>query len=182
MSDLQAPQGYRGVVRTGGVGLGEGRVKFPLYTWKPGKAATQPLSCLLPLQARALYIVLMLFFSCLADGHTAAARITLPQIRQILWLRIKSGVQRETESVLGKRLGCGDTRLFHHFLRSDHSNWIFMRECHYVSILDMKPSHCQCVLWVYLFRTMLALSSVLLFLPLLHSAQMTGWHPVYVVF
>ena len=26
----------------GGVGLGEGRVKFPLYTWKLGKAATQP--------------------------------------------------------------------------------------------------------------------------------------------
>lgn len=32
---------------TGGVGLGEGRVKFPLCTWKLGEAATQPLACLL---------------------------------------------------------------------------------------------------------------------------------------
>lgn len=112
MSNLQDPEGYGGVAMTGGVGLGEGRVKFPLCTWKLGEAATQPLACLLPLQARALYIVLMLLFSCLADGHTAAARITLPQIHQILWLAIKSGVLRETESVLGKRLGRGDTLLF----------------------------------------------------------------------
>lgn len=75
-------------------------VKFPLYTWNLRKAATQPLTYLLPLQARALYIVLMLLFSCLADGHSAAARITLPQIHQILWLGIKSRVQRETESGL----------------------------------------------------------------------------------
>ena len=100
MSNLRDPEGYGGVARKGGVGLGEGRVKFPLCTWKLGKAATQPLACLLALQARALYIVLMLLFSCLADGHTAAARITLPQIHQILWLAIKSGVLRD-----GKRLG-----------------------------------------------------------------------------
>lgn len=77
--------------------MGEGRVKFPLYTWKLGRAATQPLACLLPLQAEALYIVLMLLFSGLADGHAAAARITLPQIHQILWLGIKSGAQRDRE-------------------------------------------------------------------------------------
>lgn len=112
MSELQDPAGYREVARTGGVRLGEGRVKFPFYTWKLGKAATQPLTCLPALQARTLYIVLMLLFSCLADGR-AAARITLPQIRQILWLGLKSGVQRETESVLGKCLGCGYTWLFH---------------------------------------------------------------------
>lgn len=41
-TDLQDPERNWGVVRTGGVGLGEGRVKFPLYTWKLGKAATQP--------------------------------------------------------------------------------------------------------------------------------------------
>lgn len=107
------PAGSRGIVRTGGVELGEGRVKFPLYTWKLGTAATQPLTYLLLPQPRTLYIVLMLLFSCLADGHTAAARITLPQIHQILWPGIKSGVQRETESVLRKCLGCGYTWSFH---------------------------------------------------------------------
>lgn len=30
------------VSEDGGVGFGEGRVKFPLYTWKLGKAATEP--------------------------------------------------------------------------------------------------------------------------------------------
>lgn len=59
-----------------------------------GSWVKQPPNLLL-LQAGTLYIVLML----LADGHTAA-RITLPQIHQIPWLGIKSGVQRETESVL----------------------------------------------------------------------------------
>lgn len=47
MSNLQDPEGYGGVAMTGGVGLGEGRVKFPLCTWKLGEAATQPLACLL---------------------------------------------------------------------------------------------------------------------------------------
>lgn len=40
----------------------------------------------------------------------------------------------------------------------------------------------QCLLWLYLFRAVLALSSILLFLPSLHSAQITGWHPVYAEF
>lgn len=77
------------------------------------KSGHPTLTYLLLPQARTLYIVLMLLFNCLADGHTAAARITLPQIHQILWLGIKSGVQRVTESVLSKCLGCGHTRPFH---------------------------------------------------------------------
>lgn len=36
------PAGSTEVVRTGGLGFGEGRVKFPLYTWKLGKASTEP--------------------------------------------------------------------------------------------------------------------------------------------
>lgn len=59
--------------------MGDDRVKFPLYTWNLRKVATQPLTYLLPLQAGALYIVLMLLFNCLADGHSATARITLLQ-------------------------------------------------------------------------------------------------------
>lgn len=60
-----------------------------------GSWVKQPPNLLLP-QARTLYIVLMLLFSCLADGHTAAARITLPQIHQILWPGIKSeGAERD---------------------------------------------------------------------------------------
>lgn len=76
----------------GWVRLGDGGVKFPLYTWTLCKAATQP-------QARALYIALMLLFSCLADGHSAAARITYPQIHQILWLGTKSGVLWEHTAI-----------------------------------------------------------------------------------
>lgn len=45
------------------MGPGEGRVRFPLYT-------PPALIDLLP-EASTLYIVLMLLFSCLADGRTA---------------------------------------------------------------------------------------------------------------
>lgn len=99
--------------RAGGVGLGDDRVKFPLSAWNLRIAATQPLACLLPLQAGTLYIVLMLLFSCLADGHSAAARITLPQIHQILWLGIKSGVHTETE----RGLSCGSIWLIDYFFQ-----------------------------------------------------------------
>lgn len=50
--------------------MGGGRVKFPPFAWKLLTTATQPL----PPQAGALYIVLMLLFSGLADGRRAAVR------------------------------------------------------------------------------------------------------------
>lgn len=58
----------------------------------------------------------------------------------------------------------------------------FLRERHCVSALDLKPKNKQRLLWLYLFIIMLALSSILLFLPVLHTAQMAGWYPCYVVF
>lgn len=111
---MQYPESYQGVVRTGGVGLGDDRVKFPLYTWNLRKAATQPLTYLLPLQAGALYIVLMLLFNCLADGHSATARITLLQdspdslaLDQVKGAASERGNERQADSGLA-----GTTWLF----------------------------------------------------------------------
>lgn len=56
----------------------------------------------------------------------------------------------------------------------------FLRENATMSPFYIKPSHTPRLLWLHLFRKTLALSSILLVLPLLHTAQMTGWHPVYV--
>lgn len=62
--------GEGGGVKWAGSGWVDGRVRFPPFAWKLLTAATQPL----PPQAGALYIVLMLLFSCLADGRSAAAK------------------------------------------------------------------------------------------------------------
>lgn len=90
----------------GGVGVGRGQGQVPALHLEAGRSSHPTLAHLLLPQARTLYIVLMLLLSCLADGHTAAARITLPWIRQILWPGIKSWARRVTESVLIKCLGC----------------------------------------------------------------------------
>lgn len=58
----------------------------------------------------------------------------------------------------------------------------FLRERHCVSALDLKPKNKQRLLWLYLFIIMLALSSILLFLPVFRTAQMARWYPVYVAF
>lgn len=71
---------------------GQGQV--PSLHLEAGYSGHPTLVHLLLLQAGALYIVPMLPFSGVADGRTAAARITLPQTHQILWPGIKSGVQR----------------------------------------------------------------------------------------
>lgn len=163
---------------TGGVGLGEGRVKFPLCTWKLGEAATQPLACLLgigqgPIHSTDAALQLSSRWShCCCEDHFASDSpdsLAGDQVR---------GTERD-----GKRLGKTSWPWRHITISLDFEirsqRWDFYRR---TSTMYISLTLNQCLLWLYLFRAVLALSSILLFLPSLHSAQITGWHPVYAEF
>lgn len=83
---MQDPKRCTVRVSKDGIGLGDDRVKFPLL--EPVRSG-QPK----PAHPTSLYIVLVLLFSCVANGYRLAARINLPQTHQILWTEIQSGVK-----------------------------------------------------------------------------------------